>query len=230
MEEEVEVTDSNVHHGGNFFEDLIIAFQDSYEAGEPWLFLIATSFLIGVAITIERWIKLKQYSIDGASFMFEVQKYVLSNDIDGAIRVCSGASKAVLPQVVKAGLQRASCDVNQIQNAVDAKSLEVVPKLEKRLHYLGLVANIATLLGLLGTIVGLIKAFKAVGAADPAQRQAILSAGISEAMSATATGLMTAIFAMIAHGLLSSRSTKLLEEVDEFGVKLLDILSVRQQK
>lgn len=208
-----------------FFAGLVHAFQ----MGGLTMVPIAVCFALAIAFVIERFMKLfSQYNVDGASFMFEVQKYVLANDLDGAIRICNGAQNAALPKVIKAGLQRASRDESQIQNAIDAASLEVIPKLEKRLGYLALIANIATLLGLLGTIGGLIKAFAAVALADPAQRQAILANGISEAMNATAFGLTTAIFAMIAHSILATRAQKIIEEIDEFGVKLIDLLSARK--
>lgn len=206
---------------------LITAFQ----VGGVWMIFIAIAFALSLAFALERFVRLfMQYNVDGASFMFEIQKYILANDLDGAIRVCNSAPKAALAKVLKAGLQRASRDDSQIQNALDAASLEVIPKLERRIPYLALIANIATLLGLLGTITGLIKAFAAVSLADPAQRQAILSAGISEAMNATAFGLITAIFSMVAHSILSNRATRILEEVDEFGVKLLDLLSARKYR
>ncbi|MCM0606871.1 MAG: MotA/TolQ/ExbB proton channel family protein [Xanthomonadaceae bacterium] len=208
-------------------QGFIIMFQQ----GGFWVMPIAVAFAVSVALVIERFIRLfGHYNVDGTSFMFEVQKYILANDLDGAIRVCNGAGKAALAKVIKSGLQRASRDQSQIQNAIDAASLEVIPKLEKRLPYLALIANIATLLGLLGTITGLIKSFNAVALADPAQRQAILSAGIAEAMNATAFGLVTAIFTMVAHSILSNRATKILEEIDEFGVKLMDLLSARKYR
>jgi biopolymer transport protein ExbB len=206
---------------------LVTAFQ----AGGIWMIFIAIAFTISVAFSLERFVRLfLQYNVNGASFMFEVQKYVLANDLDGAIRLCNGTGKAALPKVIKAGLQRATRDEQQIQNAIDAASLEAIPKLERRLSYLALIANIATLLGLLGTIYGLIKSFAAIAVADPAQRQTILSAGISEAMNATAFGLMTAIFTMIAHSILSNKANQILEEIDEFGVKLLDLLSARKYR
>jgi biopolymer transport protein ExbB len=203
----------------------------SFQAGGPWMIPIALSLAFSVAFTIERFTRLFwQYNVNGASFMFEVQKYILANDVDGAIRLCNGAGTAALPRVIKAGLQRSSRDETQIQNAIDAASLEMIPKLERRLPYLALIANIATLLGLLGTISGLIAAFGALELADPAQRQAILAHGISEAMGATAFGLVTAIFTMIAHSILSSKANQILEEIDEFGVKLLDLLSARRYR
>jgi biopolymer transport protein ExbB/TolQ len=202
----------------------------SFQTGGFWMAPIAISLAVSVAVVLERTMRLLQLNVDGASFMFEVQKYILANDLDGAIRLCNGAGQAALPKVIKAGLQRASRDDGQIQNAIDATSLEMIPKLERRLSYLALIANIATLLGLLGTINGLIRSFAAIAMADPAQRQAILSAGIAEAMNATAFGLVTAIFTMIAHSLLTARANKILEEIDEFGVKLMDLLSARKYR
>jgi biopolymer transport protein ExbB len=211
----------------SFVQNMVSAFQ----GGGQWMYPIAIALAISIAFAIERFIRLYlQYNVDGASFMFEVQKHILANDIDGGIRLCNGAGQAALPKVIKAGLQRASRDETQIQNAIDAASLEVIPKLERRLSYLALIANLSTLLGLLGTINGLIQAFRAIALADPSQRQAILAAGISEAMNATAFGLLTAIFTMIVHSILTNKANRILEEVDEFGVKLLDLLSARKYR
>ncbi|MCC7441781.1 MAG: MotA/TolQ/ExbB proton channel family protein [Bdellovibrionales bacterium] len=208
-------------------QELIRTFQD----GGQWMIAIAIALAFAIALSLERFIRLYfQYNVDGPSFMFEIQKYILANDLDGAIRICNGAGNAALPRVVKAGLQRASRSDDQIQNAIDAVSLEMIPKLERRLPYLSMIANVATLLGLLGTISGLIGAFNALAEADPAQRQAILSAGIAEAMNATAFGLITAIFTMIAYTVLSAKANRVLEEIDEFGVKLLDLLAARKYR
>ena len=209
----------------------LAGFIAAFKVGGIWMYAITAALIISFAISLERLVRLYfTYNVDGASLMFEVQKYILANDIDGAIRVCNGANRTALGRVLKAGLQRASRSEEQIQNAIDSASLEMIPKLERRLPYLATIANVATLLGLLGTISGLIAAFGAIAEADPAQRQAILSAGISEAMNATAYGLVTAIFTMVMHALLTGRATKILGEVDEFGVKLLDLLSARKQK
>ncbi|HRK02277.1 MAG TPA: MotA/TolQ/ExbB proton channel family protein [Oligoflexia bacterium] len=211
----------------NFIGSIILNFQK----GGFFMYPIAITFAVAIAMVFERMMRLYvQYNVDGTSFMFEVQKHVLANDLDGAIRVCNGASRTALARVIKAGLQRASRDETQIQNAIDAASLEVIPKLERRLNYLALIANIATLLGLLGTVVGLIHSFAALEAADAAQRQAILAKGISEAMNCTAFGLLVAITTMVMHSILAAKATSLLEEIDEFGVKLLDLLSARKYR
>lgn len=191
--------------------------------------LIALAMAISIAFIIERTIRLfLQMNINGRSFMAEIQTYLLNNDLDGAIRVCNGARTAALPRVIKAGLMRASRSEEQIQNALDAASLEVIPQLERNLPYLALIANVATLLGLLGTISGLIRSFAAIANADPAQRQALLSAGISEAMFATAFGLVVAIATMIFHSVLSSKASRIVSEIDEHSVKLLDLLLARK--
>jgi biopolymer transport protein ExbB len=191
--------------------------------------LIALAMAISIAFIIERTIRLfLQMNINGRSFMAEIQTYLLNNDLDGAIRVCNGARSAALPRVIKAGLMRASRSEEQIQNALDAASLEVIPQLERNLPYLALIANVATLLGLLGTISGLIRSFAAIANADPAQRQALLSAGISEAMFATAFGLVVAIATMIFHSVLSSKASRIVAEIDEHSVKLLDLLLARK--
>ncbi len=205
---------------------LIAAIQ---QGGFAMIF-IGICFAFSLTFIIERFYRLfLQLNINGSSFMFEVQKSVIANDLDSAIRTCNGAKTAALPRVIKAGLLRASKNEEQIQNAVDAASLEVIPQLEKNLPYLALIANVATLLGLLGTISGLIRSFASIAhEADPAQRQALLSAGISEAMYATAAGLVVAIFTMVAHSFLSAKASRIVSEIDEHSVKLLDLLSARK--
>lgn len=200
------------------------------QSGGIFMWVIAILWAIGLAISLERFIKLAfKLDVDGPSFMNELQRYILSNDIQGAIRVCSG-SVAVLPKVLKSGLKRASQNVDQIQNAIDATALEVIPKVELRLNYLQTIANISTLFGLLGTIQGLIESFSAVAAADPTQKAEILASGISKAMNTTFLGLLAAITITMIHSFLASKSDKIISEIDEFSVKLLDMLGTKKEK
>ncbi len=191
-----------------------------------WVILFVWGF--GIAIALERLRRLSSHDVDGPSFMNELQRYILSNDIQGAIRVCSGSVSA-LARVLKSGLKRASQGTEQIQNAIDATALEVIPKVELRLNYLSLVANISTLFGLLGTIQGLMQSFSAVAAADPAQKAEILAQGIAKAMNTTALGLFSAITIMMIHAFLMAKSEKITNEIDEFSVKLLDILGTKKE-
>ncbi len=198
--------------------------------GGIFMWIILFVWAVGIAIAIERFMRLSfKFDVDGASFMNELQRYILSNDIQGAIRVCSG-SVAALPKVLKSGLKRANTDATQIQNAIDATALEVIPKVELRLNYLQLIANISTLFGLLGTIQGLIQSFSAVSAADPAQKAEVLASGIAVAMNTTFLGLVAAISIMMVHVFLSTKSEKIVNEIDEFSVKLMDMLTTKKEK
>tara|TARA_R110002049_G_scaffold267551_2_gene443915 strand:+ start:436 stop:1095 length:660 start_codon:yes stop_codon:yes gene_type:complete len=200
-----------------------------FQQGGVFMWIIVLIWAIGIAIAIERFMRLSfKLDVDGASFMNELQRYVLSNDIQGAIRVCSG-SVAALPKVLKSGLKRANTNANQIQNAIDATALEVIPKVELRLNYLQLIANISTLFGLLGTIQGLIQSFAAVAAADPAQKAELLASGIATAMNTTFLGLCAAISIMMVHTFLSTKSEKIINEIDEFSVKLMDMLTTKKE-
>lgn len=210
------------------FMQLINDLHHFITSGGIFMWFIIITWAVGIAIAIERFIKLSfVYDVDGASFMNELQRHILSNDIQGAIRSCSG-SLAAVPKVLKSGLKRATQAPEQIQNAIDATALEMIPKVERRLNYLSVIANIATLLGLLGTIQGLMQSFSALAAVDPAQKSEVLAKGISTAMNTTALGLFAAITIMMAHAFLSSKSEKIINEVDEFSVKLQDVLGTKK--
>ncbi len=210
--------------------DLFNSFVSFMKNGGIFMFFILIIWGFGVVIGIERFVKLAmKYDIDGPSFMNELQRYILAGDVQGAIRVCSG-SLAALPKVLKSGLKRASSGDSQIQNAIDATALEVIPKIELRLNYLQMVANISTLLGLLGTIQGLMISFSAVGNVDPEQKGAILTEGISKAMNTTFLGLVAAISIIMLHTFLSSKADKIINEIDEFSVKLIDLLTTSHKK
>ncbi|MFN8369343.1 MAG: MotA/TolQ/ExbB proton channel family protein [Bacteriovoracaceae bacterium] len=196
--------------------------------GGVFTYCVVIIFFTGVAITIERFKKLSfNYGVDGASFMNELQRYILSNDIAGAIRVCSG-SNALLPKVLKNGLKRAGGSDEDIQGALDATALEVIPKVEKYMNRLPILANVSTLCGLLGTIQGLTHTFGALALADPEQKAKILSAGLAESMHTTFLGILTAIIILLMHAFLTGKSEKIISEIDEYSVKMLDMLRIRK--
>ena len=108
--------------------------------------------------------------------------------------------------------------------------MEIVPRLEKRTHYLGTFANLATLVGLLGTVSGLIGAFSAVATANPAEKANLLSASISEAMNCTAFGLGTAVPLLFMHAFLTSRAQNLVESLEMAAIKYLNVLTLRTNR
>ena len=111
---------------------------------------------------------------------------------------------------------------------MDESMIEITPQLEKRTHYLATFANLATLLGLLGTVSGLIHAFGAVATVNPADKANLLSASISEAMNCTAFGLMTAVPIVFAHAFLQTKTSELIASLEMAFVKFLNVITERQ--
>ncbi len=183
---------------------------------------------VTLAIIIERAYALYwKFPIDTQAFTAEVKQKILSNDIAGAIQYCSNQGNALSARVVKAGLLRASRDNRQIQAAIEIVAHDGISNIRKRIAYLAMLANVATLFGLLGTIMGLIKAFGAVANVDAATKSVMLADGISVSMNATASGLAVAIPAMIAFSVLQSKANRLTEDVEGSAMITLDLLGAR---
>lgn len=181
-----------------------------------------------MAIIIERVRALYfDYRLDSKSFMDRIEGLVFENRIEEAVRYCASQRDTHIPSVVEAGLLRAGWEDAQILNAVEMASKESVSDITKRIGYLAMIANVATLLGLLGTIYGLIKSFKAIAGADAATKQTLLADGISTAMNHTAMGLAVAIPTMIAYSLLTGRAHKITEEIENSASRSFDALSTR---
>jgi biopolymer transport protein ExbB/TolQ len=159
--------------------------------------------------------------------MSQIEKLVVSDNIDKAVKLCNAAPKAALARVLRAGLSRANRGVLEIGNAIEEESLAVTPAVMVRVAWLWSVANIAVLVGLLGTVTGLIKAFQAVGLAAPEQKTVLLTTGISEAMYNTAFGLLIAVLCIFAHLVVNSQARKIMEEIELHGLKLENMLSRR---
>jgi len=182
--------------------------------------------LAGFALVCERSsVLFGKYGIDADEFMKKVQTLVLAKRSEEALILCNQLEGKPLAQAFKTILERADRDDDAIFQAHDNAMAENVPLLTKRLHYLSMLANVATLLGLLGTIHGLILSFAAVATADPSQKQAMLAHGISVSMYTTALGLIVAIPAMVAYSFLVSRQNSLLEQITEKTGKLTELLT-----
>lgn len=206
------------------------AIAEAFRTGGIWMYIILAVSIFAIGIVIERFIFLFfKYSINAEAFMAQIQKLVMANNIDRAIKLCNAEPHAALPRVVKAGLTRANRTEKEIENAIDEAILEVGPKVNKRTSYLAMLANVATLLGLLGTIWGLIEAFKAVATAPPEMKQTLLAGGISIAMYTTAGGLMVAIPVLLIHAIVLNRSNKILDDVDHYGLKVVNLLAARRR-
>lgn len=184
--------------------------------------------IVAIAVIIDRIVAVYfKFNLNGARFMAQVEKLVVSDNIDKAVKLCNAAPKAALARVLRAGLTRANRGVLEIGNAIEEETLAVTPQIMKRVPALWSLANIAVLVGLLGTVSGLITAFKAVGLAAPEQKSALLTTGISEAMNNTAFGLTIAVLCILSHLLIGSQARQIVEEIELHSLKLENMLARR---
>ncbi len=202
------------------------------ESAAFFMYAIALFAALAMAIGIERFYYIMiRSNINADKFMTEIRKLVAGGNMDRAIALCDKGKLKALPFVVLRGLKRAieseALDFRAIQNAVDEGTLEVIPKLQERTNYLSMFANVATLTGLMGTIFGLILAFQAVGGEGipEADKTRFLAAGISAAMNTTIFGLMVAIPSLMVYTYLTNRTTKIIDEMDEHLVKLINLIT-----
>ncbi len=195
-----------------------------------WILLIPAIFTVAIAIERGIYILVKS-DINAPKFMAEIRKLVMAGKYNEAMKLCELAKDRALPKVVSCGLKavagREEVDFRTIQNSVDEGMLEVIPKLQERTNYLAMLANISTLIGLMGTIYGLILAFRAVSAPgiDPTEKGRLLAAGISTAMNTTLTGLIIAVPAILFYTFLLNKTNKIIDEIDEHTVKFINLLT-----
>jgi biopolymer transport protein ExbB/TolQ len=189
--------------------------------------LIAAGF--AVAIIVERTRALyKTYPIqDSAGFFEKVRDLVMTGKINEAIALCDRFGDKPTAQVIKAALLRAHQAETLVEHGLQIAVGQVTQQIQRRTSFLATIANVATLLGLFGTIAGLIHSFEAVGHADPQQKGALLAAGISTAMNATMLGLAVAIPCMVAFSFLMNKTNRLVQDVEASAIQALDILKQR---
>lgn len=185
-----------------------------------WLILGSALFL--AVVGTERMVTLyARLSFNTGGLLEAIRSHVLARKYTEAIQVCNSQPAAPEIQVVKAGLLAVESGREAMKSALGGAVLEITHKCEKRVPYLALIANVATLLGLLGTITGLIKTFAAIADADPAEKGRLLGIGISEAMYATASGLAVGIFAMVLHTLCTSKGDSIVGSSQDAGLRLV---------
>ncbi len=200
-----------------------------FKEGGFVMYVILAVGLLGVAVIIERAIILiHKYNVDARALWGKVSKLIKDGDVAKADALCKDA-EAPLLRVLHAGIVASGGTERDIQNAIDEITLEVMPSITKRINHLLTIANIATLIGLLGTVHGLMEAFGALANADPSQKATILARGISIVLYATAFGLLVAIPMLGAYAVLQSKAHKIIDEIDEFSVKLINLLHARKK-
>lgn len=197
-----------------------------FQEGGFFMYPIAVVIIFGAAIAIERWVFLAAARSSNRKAFDEILPMVQKGDYKGVLGFAS-SSPAPVARIIASGIARLSHTQRRddIEYAMEEGVMEALPRLEKRTQYLATLANIAMLLGLLGTISGLISAFAAVANVNPAEKAQMLSASIAEAMNATAFGLTAAIPMLLLHTLLQTKTTEIVDSLEMAGVKCLNILS-----
>jgi biopolymer transport protein ExbB len=203
--------------------DTLIRF---FQEGGAFMYPIAVVLVIGLAIAVERWIVLSAAKNSNRGAFNRILPLLQKKDYAGVVNLGKTVD-APIARIIAAGISRMAQSPRRddIELAMEEGVMEAMPRLEKRTAYLATLANISTLLGLLGTIIGLIQAFTAVASADPAEKAALLSSSIAVAMNTTAFGLIAAIPLLLIHSMLQSKTTEIIDSLEMAGVKCLNILT-----
>jgi len=208
------------------FEGLAHAFQE----GGWGMYPIAVCLMFIVAVMVERaYFLFFKASIEKDAFIQAMRKYILAGNVGKALALCS-QTPTPLSNIVKSGLVKVNKSDAEVQAAMDEASLREVPRIEKRTPFLAMLANVAMLCGLLGTIVGLIRCFAAVAAGDPSEKATLLAKGISEVMNCTAFGLGAAIIGLVAFAVLQGKTQKLNDDINEASVSVLNLIVTNRDK
>mgnify|MGYP000061137910 CR=1 FL=1 len=205
------------------FEPIARFFQE----GGFFMYPIAAVLVLGIAIAIERYwyLSVAKFS-NREAFDKGLLPILVKKDYNSALKFAND-SRAPIAAIIGAGISRFNNNSgrDEVEYAMEEGLMETLPRLEKRTQYLATLANISTLLGLLGTIIGLIAAFTAVANADPAEKASLLSQSISVAMNTTAFGLMSAIPLLLIHSVLQTKTNEIVDGLEMAGIKVLNLMS-----
>ena len=204
--------------------DIFYSIVEFFTRGGVFMLPILFAAALGVAIALERFITLTHMSVRNRGMWATLDPVLTNGEFDKA-REMAGKDDTAISRLISVGLslQGAVRRRDDVKTAMQECMTGIMPQLEKRTHYLATLANIATLLGLLGTVSGLIHAFSAVATVNPAEKANLLSASISEAMNCTAFGLMVAVPFLACHSLLQTKTVELIDHLEAASIKFLTV-------
>jgi biopolymer transport protein ExbB len=199
-----------------------------FQEGGFFMYPIALVMAVGVAVALERYFYLARETRTNRKMWDEVLPALQGGKYQQAMAVTSRSNVAIC-KILNYGLARikGARRREDIEMAMEEGLMEILPRLERRTHYLSSFANVATLLGLLGTIIGLIQAFTAVAHAAAAEKAELLSSSISVAMNTTAFGLIVAIPLLLVYSVLQSKTTQIVDSLEMASVKFLNMVTER---
>jgi biopolymer transport protein ExbB len=211
--------------------DFIYSIVGFFVTGGPFMYPILFVFAVGAAIAVERYITLTLVRAKNQSAWNKVQPTLENGEFNEA-RAMTRDDDSTISRLLGMGLARQGAVKRRedIEIAMEEGMMEIIPQLEKRTPYVALASSIATLLGLLGTIMGLIEAFTAVANANPAEKADLLSASISVAMNTTAFGLMVAIPLLVTSQVLTAKTGEIIDSLEMASVKALNVISAKAKQ
>lgn len=209
--------------------DIFYSIVNFFTRGGVFMYPILFVAAVAAAIAIERYVTLSRLSIKNRAAWSRIEPVLTDGDFDKA-REATAKNETAVAQLMAVGLARQGAvrRVDDVEKAMRTNLMELIPRLEKRTHYLGTFANLATLLGLLGTVSGLIHAFTAVATANPAEKANLLAASISESMNCTAFGLMVAVPVLFTHAFLQTKTGELISSLETAAMKFLTLVGDKQ--
>ena len=187
-----------------------------------WPILIVS--IVTIAIIVERAVYLLKASVDKDKLLALLKSQVMSGNVQGAIKVCSG-NPTPMTRIVQAGLMKFNKSDHEVQAAMDEAGLRELPKIQVRTPYLAMLANLAVMCGLLGTITGMIKSFGSAAGADASRKATLLAEGISEALNCTAFGIATSLVGLLGFSLLTGKTTRITDDINEVTVQVVNLVT-----
>jgi biopolymer transport protein ExbB len=205
------------------------SFATLFRDGGSLMYVNLFVLIVAMAIVSERlFVLLFRLRINDRTFLAAIEKLVMAGNFDRAIKLCTSQEVAAVPRVVRNALVSARHGGAAVASSIDEGVAEVMPQVTRRAGILWGIANLATLIGLVGTVYGLILAFAAVGQAAPDQKSVLLTQGIAHAMANTFFGLAIAVTCVFFHMLLSIITKNVLDGVELSAVKIENILGRRR--
>lgn len=198
--------------------------SEMFHGGGNGMWLILAGSVLIIAIAIERAVYLFKSSVDKDKLLALLKSQVMSGNVQGAIKVCSG-NPTPMTRIVQAGLLKFNKSDHEVQAAMDEAALREMPKISARTPYLAMLSNFAVMAGLLGTIFGMITSFGSAASEDAANKAAELASGISEALNCTAFGIAVSLLGLISYSLLTGKTTRVIDDINEVTVQIVNLVT-----
>ncbi|MBP6628926.1 MAG: MotA/TolQ/ExbB proton channel family protein [Kofleriaceae bacterium] len=202
---------------------ILQAISNAFDKGGWGMWPILATSIVIIALVVERAVYLFKASVDKDKLLALLKSQVMSGNVQGAIKVCSG-NPTPMTRIVQAGLMKFNKSDEEVQAAMDEAALRELPIINARTPYLAMLSNFAVLAGLLGTIAGMIKSFGSV-ASDAAGAAGKLAEGIAEALNCTAFGIGTSLIGLLGYSLLQGKSTKVVDDINEVTVQVVNLVT-----